>query len=186
MAVRRESTTYFGIEKERRVSVAVLMQANVPVHGPDVIDRVIEMLIASPDAESVYTLVRAKFPPARAARINSSWVEPYFAEWTTKHRSQDYEQAFYSDGAVTAMRRESLMRTPEAGEPHDYYRGSKRLAFVQPRPEYGIEIDDEFDFRLAEMFLSSPCPRTDRIAGADRGPAPRAKLDKNQHRRESR
>lgn len=141
------------VEKEgKKVDVVVWMQANFPLREEGEIDAVIGKIIKT-CADSVITVSAVDWPLERAYRLTEDRITRYYEKITQHPRRQDYQTAYISNGAVYAIRRHVLMQEPEANAPYDYFFGESRIAYVQNQFEYGIEIDDEKDFLIVEMFL---------------------------------
>lgn len=141
------------IEKQgQAVDLVVWMQANVPVREPGMIDKVIGELLDS-DADSIMRMSSVGWPVEKASKIVNGYIQPYWSKAAKHPRRQDYKQAYVSNGAVYVMQRNSLMRRRKADEPFDYFFGKKRLAYILTKRRDAIEIDEEHDFLLNEMFL---------------------------------
>ena len=141
------------IEQEGEdVEIVVWMQANFPLREKGEIDVVIEKLITT-GADSVCTMSPVGWPLEKAFKISDGVLVPYFGTGGKYPRRQDYPDAYIPNGAVYAMRRDLLMLQPAPEDPFDYFFGQHRLAHVQPKLEFGIEIDDANELALVEMFL---------------------------------
>ena len=134
------------------VEIVVWMQANFPLREEGEIDAVIEKLIKT-GADSVCTMSPVGWPLEKAFKFSKGVLVPYFGTGGKYPRRQDYPEAYIQNGGVYAMRRDLLMEQPTAGKPFDYFFGKNRLAHVQTKLEFGIEIDNEQELILAEMFL---------------------------------
>ena len=67
-------------------------------------------------------------------------------------RRQEYNEDFYvADGAVIAIRTSVLMQTEGMTGAHIYL--GTDIRGVVEEPQYAIEIDDQFDYDVAEGFL---------------------------------
>jgi N-acylneuraminate cytidylyltransferase len=141
------------VEKEgKNVEIVVWLQANVPIRGEDVVDKVIDKLINT-GADSVKTMSPVRWPLEKACKIIDNCIVPYWGTWAKNPRRQDCPEAYIPDGAVYAIKRNVLMQVSKPGDSFDYFFGKSRVAYVQTKFEHGIEIDDEEEFVLAEMFL---------------------------------
>jgi len=107
--------------------IVVLLQATSPIRDPGLIDRCIERFIET-DADSLATGFMCKFTPYGKNTL----------------RRQDMEGFFYDDGNVYVIRADVI----RAGD-----RYGTRLESVLLDREQNVEIDDEFDFRVAEQVL---------------------------------
>jgi len=109
--------------------VVVVLQATTPVRDPDLIDRCVQRFLDT-QADSLATGFICKY------------VE--YATQAAELRRQDIRGFFYDDGNVYVMRAELI----RAGE-----RYGTRIERVVIDREQHIDIDDEFDFWLAEQVL---------------------------------
>ena len=105
----------------------VLLQATSPVRDPGLIDTCVDRFLST-GADSLAT----------------GFTCTYVAYGTNDRRRQDIPGFFYDDGNVYVMRA-SLVR---AGDRH----GTKMERVPLDR-EQNVEIDDDFDFWLAEQVL---------------------------------
>ena len=105
----------------------VLLQATSPIRDPDLIDRCIQRLLET-GADSLAT----------------GFICKYVEYGKNELRRQDIQGFFYDDGNVYVMRADLLKRGDRYG---------KRIERVLLDREQNVEIDDEFDFWLAEQIL---------------------------------
>jgi CMP-N-acetylneuraminic acid synthetase len=108
-------------------SVAVLLQPTSPVRDPGLIDRVIQAFQAG-DYDSMAT----------------GFMYPLYPPHGQEHRRQDISWTFVNDGSVIVSTRETVLAGSLFGE--------KRGTLVTDR-EQNVDIDEEFDFWLAEQIL---------------------------------
>jgi CMP-N-acetylneuraminic acid synthetase len=105
----------------------VLLQATSPVRDPGLIDRCVDRFLAT-GADSLAT----------------GFTCTYMEYGTNHFRRQDVPGFFYDDGNVYVIRADLL----RAGDRH-----GTRIERVHLDREHNVEIDDEFDFWLAEQIL---------------------------------
>lgn len=115
--------------------LVVLVQATSPVRDPDLIDRCIRRLVES-GADSLATGFICKC-----------------AEYGVERRRQDVPGFFYDAGSVYVYRGELIGKGDPVG---------RRVERVLLDREQSVEVDDEFDFWLAEQVLER---RTGRMLG---------------------
>ena len=135
------------------VQTVVWLQPNVPIREATHIHDVIARLEAS-DADSVITVSAVGWPIEKACRIEKGELKPYFGKAPKYAGRQDYTPAYVSNGSIYAMKRDVLMCDKKPEEGFDYFFGEKRIPYLFESYEYGIEIDDNDDFVLCEMFMS--------------------------------
>jgi len=134
----------------KRTDVAVWIQANVPTVRPDVIDSVIECLLAS-GGSSCQTVVPYRVPPQWAWRLEGDRLTELEGVYSYTTRRQEVVQAYHPDGAVTAILRDVLIGTADLPPPA--YLGKDRRAVIQSHLD-GVEIDSFEDLALCEWVLS--------------------------------
>ena len=139
-------------EADRFVTdIVVLMQANVPVRKPGMVDRVIQTLIDTKGADSAVSVFEVdQWPQWMKLKNDKGFLRP-FMKGSTSFRRQDLEKLHLLDGAVMAVRRSVLDATSDISSIHQYL-GENVVAVVQEK-EYSIEIDEEKDFLFTESIL---------------------------------
>ena len=107
--------------------VSVLMQPTSPVRDNDLIDRVLRAFLDG-DYDSMAT----------------GWMNPVYPPHGEEHRRQDISEVFVNDGSVVVSTRETILNNSLFGQ--------KRGIMVTDK-EQNVDIDDAFDFWLAEQVL---------------------------------
>lgn len=136
-----------------RYDAMCLLQPTTPFRSIDDLEAGASLLRSRPDADSVVSLVaQIDGHPARLRRIVDGRVEQFLPGGgdVEGQQRQDY-------GADVPYRRSGgfyLSRTRTILEKATLY-GGVCLAYVMPH-ERCINIDDEFDFKLAQAALESP------------------------------
>ena len=133
------------------VEIVVLMQANIPIRAEGVIDKVVTRLLES-NAETVSTAYEVNQRPEWMKRMINDKALPYMQP-SEFYRKQDLEKLYLIDGAVAAIRKDTLMRTQGLKTVHAYM-GQDILLELQDSI-YSIEIDDLDDFKRAELVLQN-------------------------------
>lgn len=107
--------------------VVVLLQATSPIRNSDLIDNCIK-----------------RFLDTGADSLATGFICKYQEYGSCDLRRQDIKGFFYDDGNVYVMRADLLKKGDRYG---------KRIERVILDREQNVEIDDEFDFWLAEQVL---------------------------------
>ena len=107
--------------------VSVLLQPTSPIRDDDLIDRCIRAFLEG-GLDSMAT----------------GFMSPVYPPHGQEHRRQDISYVFVNDGSIVVSTRETIM----AGSLF----GQRRGTMVIGR-EQNVDIDDEFDFWLAEQIL---------------------------------
>lgn len=110
-----------------QADTVVLLQATSPIRDSDLIDRCIR-----------------RFLETKADSLATGFICKYVEYGRNELRRQDVEGFFYDDGNVYVMRADLVERGDRYG---------KRIERVLLDREQNVEIDDEFDFWLAEQVL---------------------------------
>lgn len=105
----------------------VVLQATSPVRDKGLIDSCIE-----------------RFQKTRADSLATGWHCTYTEYGTNDLRRQDIKGFFYDDGNVYVIRADLIAKGDAYG---------KKIERVMIDKEQNIDIDDEFDFWLAEQVL---------------------------------
>lgn len=106
---------------------SVLLQPTSPVRAPGLIDR-----------------VAAAFENGRWDSMATGFEYPLYPPHGVEHRRQDIKHVFVNDGSVIVSTAETVLAQSLFG--------SKAGTLITSREE-NIDIDDEFDFWLAEKVL---------------------------------
>lgn len=131
--------------------VVVLLQANVPIRKKGQIDNVIRKLIDT-KVDSVVTVVEITKRPEFMKKITKGDKIIHLTK-TKKITRQEYKDKLYVlDGAVLAIKRDVLMKTENLTGAHVYL--GEDISCIIQKPKYAIEIDEQFDFDVAEGLLS--------------------------------
>ncbi|MDM8008989.1 MAG: acylneuraminate cytidylyltransferase family protein [Phycisphaerae bacterium] len=145
----RHAVETYERQTGQQVDAVVILYGNIPVRAPGVVDRCVDHLVRT-GCDSVRTVAPVtKQHPDWIHRLEGDKLVQFRPN--TIHRRQDLEPLYYHDGAVIAVKRDSLF-TPEAFEnPHGFF-GRDRRAIVQT-PEDAVDVDARVDLFLAEAIL---------------------------------
>jgi CMP-N,N'-diacetyllegionaminic acid synthase len=138
-----------------RVAVVVWLSANNPLRADGVIDAAVQKLFDT-GADSVQTVVGYRKPIEWALRLDGDRLFPRDT-YEFISRRQDCEPAYHLDGAVVVMRRDNLMRPDDGSLGYPWFYGKDRRAVLHP-PEFGVDVDDEFDRLWVEFVLERVLP----------------------------
>ncbi len=136
----------FMEKKQGRYDFIVLLQPTAPLRTSQDIDRSI-MLLRDSKADSVISVSEISDPhPGKTMQIHKGTLKPFLPKfWHEGIRRQDLPRVFALNGAVYAVRRDTLMKK------HSLW-GKKSLAYVMP-VERSVNIDSKIDLALAELYL---------------------------------
>ncbi len=137
------------IKKEKRITpkVIVLLQATSPLRLPLDIDETVRLLLDS-GADAAMTITEDKRHPTHRYRLNAdNRLHHFFDESDRKSRRQDGQPIYLPSGSVYAVNYDSFIRNPS------FSKGDCR-GLVRDF-ESSVDIDDHWDFKLAELILIS-------------------------------
>ncbi|HRJ49712.1 MAG TPA: acylneuraminate cytidylyltransferase family protein [Phycisphaerales bacterium] len=134
----------------------VILYGNVPVRPPGLIDRALDLCVASScDSVQSYSPV-GKYHPWWTARLNAQGcVEPWEGTVLNHgvHRRQDLPPAFIPDGGVLAVRRAALFLKVAGVEPGPHaFLGKDRRGIRNPEGSV-VDIDSPIDLAVADAIL---------------------------------
>ena len=125
--------------------VMILLQPTCPQRTASDIDSALE-LFSNPEIQSVISVVRVEDQhPARMYEIIDDRLQPLDPELLGARR-QDLPPVYHRNGAIYACRITHFQNTGLLWD-------ERPFPFIMPR-ERSINIDDSFDFQLAEFVFS--------------------------------
>lgn len=155
----RHAVKYLNETEGYLADIVVWLQANVPIRKYDQIDMVIQKLIDT-GSDSVLTVTAVTQRPEFMKKMVEKDRIIHMAI-PKETRRQDYNELLYvADGAVIAIRTDILMHTEGMTGAHIYL-GTDIRGVIQ-EPQYAIEIDDQFDYDVAEGLLMVEQKRKDK------------------------
>lgn len=110
-----------------------------------------KLLMSHTNADGVVSLTKYEFPPQFAVALQRSFVTPFMEDSplvSGKTRSQDQALLYRPNGAFY------FHRLPAFLEHQNFWKGSI-LGYIMSRRD-SVDIDTEFDLRLAELMLAEP------------------------------
>ncbi len=113
--------------RETGAACSVLLQATSPVRSPGLIDRVIDA-----------------FKQGHWDSMATGNQHPLYPPHGVEHRRQDIQYVFVNDGSVIASTAQTVLNGSLFGQ---------RAGTLVTSREENVDIDDEFDFWLAEKTL---------------------------------
>lgn len=143
VGVLQHAVRWLEQSEQKRPDVVVLLQATSPLRKASEIDAVVALVLGG--AESAQTVAEDRTHPMHRFRLAGDKLEPLFVDPESHAQRQDGEPVFRPTGSVFATRYGVLM---EQGR----IRGKDHRGVVCPF-ETSLDIDDAWDFRLAELVL---------------------------------
>lgn len=148
-----ESVIYHTLEwifqnEEKKYDYFILLQPTTPLRTEKHIDESIEKIVNNAQAKSLVSICESLAHPYLMKTINDEgYLENFIGQSTRIVRRQDFPPVYQLNGAIYILRTDDFMATKSLYvKPTSYYLMNKISS---------IDIDDEFDFRLAEYILDS-------------------------------
>jgi CMP-N,N'-diacetyllegionaminic acid synthase len=132
------------LEKEGSApELIVALQPTSPIRDPEDIDRMVEKLIAS-DADCIMSVCELEHPIEWAYEINrEGFLEKVIKNWVSSRQAAP--KRYRPNGSIFVMRAGLLKKG-------DMIVTEKTIPYIMPK-ERSIDIDDEFDFKVAELVM---------------------------------
>ena len=124
--------------------IIVLLQPTSPLRNGDDIDAALEMFMKT-DCDSVISMCEVKHSPYWCFRYEDDKLNPLFGDEYLKMRRQDLPVVYRPNGAIFISSIANLYRN------NSFY-CDKIVPYIMP-PERSIDIDEEIDFKLAELLI---------------------------------
>jgi len=123
--------------------ILLLLQPTSPLRSTEDIDNAIKTFLTS-SGDSLISVTEYEHTPYWAFRIENGLLKQEFNQESMK-RSQDLPRLYRPNGSIFIIRVETFLKK------RSFYT-NQMIPFVMPRWR-SIDIDDEFDFSLAEFLL---------------------------------
>jgi len=138
-------------EKEKvgyKYDLLILLEPTAPFRTVDDIKESVEMLLNN-KADSVATFSKTEIPPTRLWKIEGDMPQPLIPGSDPFLPRQQQKTGYALNGLVYVLRVSMLEKFPKANS----FLLGKKMAHITPI-ERAIDIDNEFDFNLAEFFIN--------------------------------
>lgn len=136
------------VEQEQGpIDILVLLQPTSPIRTGKNIDEAIELLLATPNADAVISVVAMEDThPARMYQVKGNELLPLHPELETKRR-QDLEPVYYRNGCIYVIRVDALKKIKS-------FMPANKLAYIMPS-KWLANIDDERDLIITEALVKA-------------------------------
>jgi CMP-N,N'-diacetyllegionaminic acid synthase len=133
---------------EARYEAVAIAQPSSPFTQSADIDACVALLIATSGADSAVSVSELDqvVHPIKLKRLEGTALIPFFEDEGGRMANHELPKLYSRNGAVYVSRRSTI----DAGS----IIGNTSHGYVMPR-ERSVDINDEFDWRLAEFMLSS-------------------------------
>ncbi|MDC1068933.1 acylneuraminate cytidylyltransferase family protein [Candidatus Kapabacteria bacterium] len=136
-----------ALENLEDFDYVILLQPTSPLRNEIHIDEAIELL-ANKNADSVISICETDHSPlwCNTLPANES-MKSFLKEEVLDKRSQELEKYYRLNGAIYISKCKNLL------EEKSFHLKENTFAYIMNKKD-SIDIDDEFDFKLAEVILS--------------------------------
>ncbi|TFH42200.1 MAG: acylneuraminate cytidylyltransferase family protein [ANME-2 cluster archaeon] len=125
--------------------VIILLQPTSPLRNFVDIDTALETFMKN-DCDSLISMCKVEHSPYWCFKYDDEKLKPLFGDEYLKMRRQDLPCIYRPNGAIYITAVKSLYKN------NGFY-CDKIVPYIMP-PERSIDIDDEIDFRLAELLIN--------------------------------
>lgn len=144
VAVALHALNWYESEKGL-IDGLLLLQPTSPFRSRETVLNGIE-LFKSHEQRTVIGVSKTKVHPAWCFKINDAGMVPFIDGVDLQSRSQDLEPAYVVNGAFYLISPDDLRNN------HSFY-NEHMLPLVLDKPKESIDIDTEWDWRLAETVI---------------------------------
>ncbi|MDD2731847.1 MAG: acylneuraminate cytidylyltransferase family protein [Candidatus Pacebacteria bacterium] len=149
--VLRHTVKFLEKRDKFTTDIVVLLYANIPIRKEGIIDKTIsEFIKFNPDCVMTVSDI-GQFHPNWLLKVEDEKRIDLYSP-TTIYRRQDLPKYYYNDGSVVAVKKEALMKNDGISLYPAF--GKDIRAIIQSQHET-IEIDNEYDYFLAESILNT-------------------------------
>lgn len=146
------SSTFEALEHaismiEEKYEYIVLLQPTSPLRKYFHIDEAFELLI-SKDADAIISVSKMDHSPLWSNTLpKDNCMKDFLRDEIKNKRSQDLESYYQLNGAVFICKTDKLL------EEKTFFLKENIFAYIMDK-RYSIDIDEEIDFKTAELFLN--------------------------------
>jgi CMP-N-acetylneuraminic acid synthetase len=133
--------------------IVVLLRTTSPLKTAQHIDKGIELLINTPDADAVRPIVESPKHPYKMWKIadDKKWIEPFLSKDFTgmdepyNSNRQLLPDVYVPTGAMDVMHLKTIRELKSTS--------GKKTAYFTMKPEESVNIDNLMDFKVAEVLM---------------------------------
>lgn len=125
--------------------IITILQPTSPFRTSSLIDSSINLLIKN-KATSVISVSTMKQHPLISFQYDKKFLKPFYPDFEKHSTRQNRKELFYPTGAIYTFWNETLKK-------YNSIYGPKIKPIITNEPELIIDVDEKFDFFLAEMVL---------------------------------
>lgn len=131
-------------KKSYEPTLLVLIQPTSPLRDNEDIDNAIRLFLKS-KCDILMSVSESKHPPFWCFKLEEGLLKPIFDIKYLSIRSQDLEKTYEPNGAIFIVRPKDLKLNKS-------FYSENTIPFIMPS-EKSVDIDDEFDFMIAELIM---------------------------------
>lgn len=127
-------------------NIIVLLQPTSPLRTTNDIDKAIELFLKN-KCESVISICESEHSPYWLFKREKKYLKSIFGLRYLKHRRQDLSKVYIPNGAI-------FITTPKVLNKYKNFYCKRILPYIMPT-ERSVDIDNETQFRLAELLMKN-------------------------------
>jgi CMP-N,N'-diacetyllegionaminic acid synthase len=131
-------------ENSYEPTLIILIQPTSPLRDNEDIDEAIELFLKS-KCDILMSVCETQHPPFWCLKLEEGFLKPIFDNKYLSMRSQDLEKAYQPNGAIFITRPKDLTINKS-------FYSENAIPYIMPL-EKSVDIDDEFDFMIAEFLM---------------------------------
>ena len=143
--VIKHSVDYLSKNESYVPDLILLLQPTSPIRDPKMILKSIKLLKNS-KATSVISVGEVKTHPYLSFFKNGTFLKPLFSQFEENTIRQKRKSVYFPSGSFYVFKTSNLLNY------HSMY-GPRIIPFIIKQKEFNIDIDDLFDWSIAEMFF---------------------------------
>ena len=133
------------LESERYIcDIAVLLQPTSPLRTKKDINEALNSYIKN-DCDSVISVNKIEHSPYWSFKIKEIYLEPLFGYKYLKSRRQELSNIYIPNGAI-------FISSPRILNKYNSFYCKKMLPHIMST-EKSVDIDNEYDFKIAEILI---------------------------------
>lgn len=134
------------LKQKEQYDYIILLQPTSPLRTHKHIDEAIELLLEK-NADAVISVCEVEHPIQWTMSLDENLNMNNFVKNIDTRRSQDQKTHYRLNGSIYIIKTNKLLNKKT------FFLTKKTYAYIMDK-KYSIDIDDEFDFKLAECLVS--------------------------------
>ena len=133
--------------KNEFFDIVILLQPTSPLKTINNINEAIKLFLNNKNVLSLVSIKENEHPPFWSFKTENNFIKPLFESEYFNKRRQELPKSYMPNGAIFISYIDTLKE-------YKTFYTLKTIGYIMP-PEQSIDIDNEFDFLLAEFILKN-------------------------------